>query len=135
MTTLQRATQGESATGSRPKLTLLVGHDTNLAAIGGVLGLHWSLPSYLPDETPPAGALHFELLREPQSGDYLVRVRYVAQTLDQMRLQRQLDRDNPPEAAVATIAGCRGDGGACPWDAFAALAAKGIDPECVPSAR
>ena len=39
-----------------PKLTLLVGHDTNLANIGGMLGLHWSLPSYLPDATPPAGA-------------------------------------------------------------------------------
>ena len=87
------------------KLTLLVGHDTNLANIGGMLGLHWTLPSYLPDETPPAGALHFELLRERPTGAYAVRVAYIAQTLDQMRQGTRLDRAHPPEQATVAIVG------------------------------
>jgi 4-phytase/acid phosphatase len=113
------------------KLMLLVGHDTNLANIGGMLGLHWSLPSYLPDATPPAGALHFELRRERASGSHRVRVRHVAQTLEQMRELLPLDRAHPPEAATATIEGCQADeSGSCAWGAFEALARKAIDPAC-----
>jgi hypothetical protein len=52
-----------------------------------------------------------------------------------MRLQRALDRDNPPEQAVATVAGCNGEGGTCPWNTFSALAAKAIDPACALSGR
>jgi len=114
------------------KLTLLVGHDTNLSAIGGMLGLHWSLPSYLPDQTPPAGALHFELLRDRQTRAHAVRVRYIAQTLDQMRQATRLDLAHPPEQTTATIDGCApGDGGTCAWSAFEALASKTIDRACV----
>ncbi len=112
------------------KLTLLVGHDTNLANIGGMLGLHWTLPSYLPDETPPAGALHFELLRERPTGAYAVRVGYIAQTLDQMRQGTRLDRAHPPEQATVAIAGC-GASETCAWTTFEALAGKAIDRACV----
>jgi 4-phytase / acid phosphatase len=116
----------------RRKLTLFVGHDTNLANIGGMLGMHWALPSYLPDQTPPAGALHFELLRDRASGSYAVRVRYIAQTLDQMRQVVQLDHSRPPEAATASIAGCpANDDGTCAWATFEALASKTIDRACV----
>jgi 4-phytase / acid phosphatase len=114
------------------KLTLFVGHDTNLANIGGMLGMHWALPSYLPDQTPPAGALHFELLRDRGSGSYAVRVSYIAQSLEQMREVVQLDRSRPPERATATIAGCpANDDGSCAWATFEALASKTIDRACV----
>jgi 4-phytase/acid phosphatase len=116
----------------RRKLTLFVGHDTNLANIGGMLGMHWALPSYLPDQTPPAGALHFELLRDRASGSYAVRVRYIAQTLEQMRQVMQLDRSRPPEQATASIEGCpANDDGTCAWATFEALASKTIDRACV----
>jgi 4-phytase/acid phosphatase len=115
-----------------PKLTLLVGHDTNLSSIGGMLGLHWSLPSYVSDQTPPAGALHVGLLRNRQTGEHAVRLTYIAQTLDQMRRLTVLDRDNPPEQAPVKIDGCAGsDGGVCPWATFAALANRAIDRDCV----
>ena len=114
------------------KLTLFVGHDTNLANIGGMLGMHWALPSYLPDQTPPAGALHFQLLRDRGSGSYAVRVSYIAQTLEQMREVVQLDPSHPPERATATIAGCpANDDGSCAWATFEALASKTIDRACV----
>jgi 4-phytase / acid phosphatase len=124
----------ESNGNARPgrKLTLFVGHDTNLANIGGMLGMHWALPSYLPDQTPPAGALHFELLRDRGSGRYAVRVSYIAQTLEQMREVVQLDRSRPPERATASIAGCpANDDGTCAWATFEALASKAIDRACV----
>jgi 4-phytase/acid phosphatase len=121
---------------SSPRLTILVGHDTNIFNIGGMLGLHWSLPSYLPDQTPPAGALHFELLRERRTGLHSVRVSYVAQTPNQMRQATPLDRARPPERTVARIDDCRtGRGGVCPWPRFARLAERSIDRACVPAER
>ena len=84
-----------------------------------------------PDATPPAGALHFELRRERASGSHAVRVRYIAQTLEQMRERAPLDLAHPPEAAVASIASClAGEDGSCAWSAFEALARKSIDPAC-----
>jgi 4-phytase / acid phosphatase len=127
---LQRVIDADGS-GAR-RLTLLVGHDTNLSNIGGMLGLHWSLPSYLPDQTPPAGALHFELLRDRQSRAYAVRIAYLAQTLDQMRGAVALDRARPPERATVSIEGCEtADGGTCPWSRFATLAKEAVDRACI----
>jgi 4-phytase/acid phosphatase len=129
VTTLQQSIGSGAA--SAPKMTLLVGHDTNLFNIGGVLGLHWSLPSYVPDQTPPAGALHFQLWRDRQSNAYSVKVVYIAQTLDQMRQGTVLDGGNPPEQASVTIRGCRMTGGGCPWPTFARLVGRSVDRACV----
>jgi 4-phytase/acid phosphatase len=123
---------GNARPPARRKLTLLVGHDTNISNIGGMLGMHWALPSYLADQTPPAGALHFELLRDRDSGSYAVRVSYIAQTLDQMRHAVQLDRSRPPEQTTATIEGCPTKvGETCAWPTFDALASKAIDHACL----
>jgi 4-phytase/acid phosphatase len=132
VSTLQRSIEAGDA--SNPKLTVLVGHDTNLANIGGVLGLHWSLPSYLADETPPAGAMHFELLRDRAASAYAVRIRYVSQTLEQMRNGTPVDLAHPPDTAAVTIDRCKA-GAACPWAEFARLANRAIDRACVPPAR
>ena len=129
---LQRAAETGGSDGR--KLTLFVGHDTNLANVGGMLGLHWSLPSYLTDATPPAGAMHFELLRDRETNAYAVRIRYVSQTLDQMRRATPLDLTDPPVTAMVDIEGCKGKGGAdgtCPWSDFATLADSAIDRACV----
>jgi len=132
VSTLQRSVAANGP--SDPKLTVLVGHDTNLANLGGLLGLRWSLPSYLADETPPAGAMHFELLRERATNAYAVRIRYVSQTLDQMRHEATLNLANPPDVATVTIDRCKA-GAACPWAEFAKLANSAIDRACVPPAR
>ena len=42
------------------KLGLLVGHDTNIEALAGLLGLHWDLDGRK-DDTPPGTELAFEL--------------------------------------------------------------------------
>lgn len=134
LTTMRRDVDGGGRVDRGPpagrKLTLLVGHDTNLANVAGMLGISWSLPSSIPNETPPAGALHFDLLRDRHTGAHAVRVKYIAQTLDQMRRAAPLDRANPPEEATAAI-GCATDG-VCPWTAFETLANGAIDRACVP---
>jgi len=117
------------------KLVVYVGHDTNLANIGGMLGLHWRLKTYLPDETPPAGALAFELLRETSSGRYFVRMAYYSQTLEQMRRMARLDLANPPDRALVVLPGCADArrGNACAWPDFAARAKAAVMPACVAS--
>jgi len=66
------------------RYTLLVGHDGNIAHIGGVLDLHWQGGDFAQDDPPPAGALIFELWRD-RKGDGHVIVRFRSQTLDEMR--------------------------------------------------
>jgi 4-phytase/acid phosphatase len=70
----------------------LVGHDTNLAEVGSLLGLRWNFAdARLPPDTRglpandalPAGALTFELRR--RGGDYFVSIAYVAQSLSRIR--------------------------------------------------
>ncbi len=59
------------------RLVVFVGHDTNIAQVGGLLGLEWNLPGYVPCQTPPAGALLLSLWRD-DAGEY-VRAHFLAQ--------------------------------------------------------
>ncbi|WP_136161346.1 histidine-type phosphatase [Sphingomonas flavalba] len=101
------------------RLTLLFGHDTNLADIGSLLGLDWQVPSYPKDDIPPGGALGFELLRDGK-GQRFVRAFFRAQTMDQLREQQALDPDAPGYRAYLPIPGCNaaGDTAPCPIDRF-----------------
>jgi 4-phytase / acid phosphatase len=67
-----------------PAFSLYVGHDTNLALIGGALGLHWHAPQFAPDDPPPGGALIFERWSNG-AGRYRLVVRFRSQSLDAMR--------------------------------------------------
>jgi 4-phytase/acid phosphatase len=139
--TLRETAEGSStppsAVPAESKLVVYVGHDTNLANIGGMLGLHWRLTGYLPDETPPAGALAFELLRETAAGSYFVRMTYFSQTLDQMRRMTRLAPARPPARAAVALPGCADPkhGGACPWSEFAAAVKRAVDPACLAALR
>ena len=122
------------------KLVIYVGHDTNLANIGGMLELNWQLGRYQQNETPPAGAMVFELLRDA-AGTHFVRVSYVSQTLDQMRqstilrlprLSREDRKTTPDLARIAIDRYCaRTVDGACPFDEFYANAKARRHLACV----
>jgi 4-phytase / acid phosphatase len=131
--TAEPAADVRSIVPAASKLAILVGHDTNIANLGGMLNLHWTLDGYRPDETPPAGALAFELLRDTASGRHFVRLMYYSQTLDQMRRMTPLDVDNPPATAAVAIPGCSDaeQGGACPWSDFDARVTRALDQDCV----
>jgi 4-phytase/acid phosphatase len=67
-----------------PAFSLFVGHDGNLALIGGALGLHWRGTQFAPDDPPPGGALIFERWADG-AGRYRLTVRFRSQSLDEMR--------------------------------------------------
>lgn len=90
---------------SGPRLTVLVGHDTNIANLGGFLDLHWSLPGYPDDDPPPGGALGFEVLADAAGKEY-VRAFYRAQSMDQVRELQPLGADNKPAYVYLQIPGC-----------------------------
>lgn len=106
-----------------PPLTILVGHDTNIAAVAGLFDLHWQLADYPPDEPAPGGGLVFALLRDPVSGARYVTVAYMAQTLNQMRTLSPLTLFAPPPARRIAMPGCgqSAEARACPLEDFIAL--------------
>lgn len=97
-----------------PKLTVLVGHDTNIADLGGFLDLHWKVPGYPRDNPPPGGALGFEVLADAR-GNRFVRAFYRSQTMDQVRELQPLSAANPPAYEVLPIPGCAAE---CPLAEF-----------------
>jgi len=102
------------------KIVFIVGHDTNLANVGGLLGLHWTLPGFPPDDMPAGSALAFELRRCGLTA-VCVRAVYRSQTLDFMR--NPAGRAAIVESAVA-IPECPKS---CSLADFRALVARKVD--------
>ncbi|MEO7654081.1 MAG: histidine-type phosphatase [Sphingomicrobium sp.] len=88
-----------------PRITLLAGHDTNIADLGGLLGLHWQAASYPADTVPPGSALGFELLSDAK-GRHYVRAFFRSQTMDQLRNLEPLNAANPLYRGYIDIPGC-----------------------------
>jgi len=109
---------------SQVRLTLLAGHDTNVADLGGFFDLHWRVPSYPADEVPPGSALGFELVSSPK-GDRYVRAFYRSQTMDQLRNLEPLGRGDTLFRRYLPIPGCGNsvEATACSWSEFVKLAA------------
>jgi 4-phytase/acid phosphatase len=95
----------ESALESGPKLTVLVGHDTNQALLAGMLGLHWSLGGYPADDPPPGGGMLFLLSHDARGTPYVTLI-YQVQTMDQIRNLDVLTMANRPAMAALPIAFC-----------------------------
>jgi 4-phytase/acid phosphatase len=114
------------------RLVILAGHDSNITAVAGALGIDWAIDGRV-DDTPPGGALLFELWRSRTHGKPFVRLEYTAQTLEQMRQTRPLTLANPPADAPIFIPACSGADLSCNWEDFAAAMRKAIDPAYVVS--
>jgi 4-phytase/acid phosphatase len=111
------------------RMLILVGHDTNIVTVAGALGIDWMIDGRV-DDTPPGGALLFEVWREA-GGERRVRVEYTAQTLEQMRQAQPLTAANPPAIAPVFIPGCSGKDGSCTWEGFSAAVRRAIDSRFV----
>ncbi len=125
---LKDETDGRSGTApSGAKFVAYVGHDTNIANLGGMLELSWQQPGYQKDQTPPAGALTFEL-REDAPGIRNVYVSYAAQSLEDMR---NLKGDHPVKSPVSVPSCSTTETGfPCRLDRFDALVNSKLDPDC-----
>jgi 4-phytase/acid phosphatase len=98
------------------KLVVLSGHDTNLAGIAALLGVHWSLDGRN-DDTPPGTELAFELWKK-SDGRYLVRVSVAMQTLRQLREMPELTIEAPPAREKLLVSGCDAVTRTCEWERF-----------------
>ena len=98
----------------------LVGHDTNQENIAGVLDLTWIVDGRR-DDTPPGGALVFELWRSRASKAYFVRTFFTSQTLEQMRGSIPLSEPHAPDRVPVFIPGCSGADMSCDLHGFLSL--------------
>lgn len=114
---LEQAASGRAIRGAKGKPTdhalFLVGHDTNIENIAGTLNLTWIIDGRR-DDTPPGGALVFELWQARATHRSYVRLFYTAQTLDQMRNGERLSLNNPPQRVPVFIPGCSTEDMSCP---------------------
>jgi 4-phytase/acid phosphatase len=99
------------------RMLVLVGHDTNIENIAGALRLSWIIDGRR-DDTPPGGALVFEVWRTPGAATPFVRTYYTAQTLDQMRHATVLSVSQAPDRVPVFLPGCSHADGACPLPGF-----------------
>ena len=112
--------------GPQTRLLVLVGHDSNLALMGALFGLEWTLPGE-PDRTAPAATLAFELWQDGSSGARFVRPVIYYETLDQLRSL------NPATAKrmELTLSGCAsGPMGSCPLAELSRRALAAIPADC-----
>lgn len=73
------------------------------------------------DDTPPGGALVFELWKTRTTEDYQVRVYFTVQTLEQMRLATPLTLETPPQRVPVFLPGCSRSDFSCSWTSFSRL--------------
>ncbi|WP_448101221.1 histidine-type phosphatase [Luteibacter jiangsuensis] len=109
----------ESLLASRKGVVVLVGHDTNLANVAGVLGLDWHDPKRA-DDYPPGGALLFSLIN--RDGTDVIRVRSLMPSMLELRINRYTDM----KALPVRIAGCRAIG-ECTAAEFKAIVDRAVD--------
>jgi 4-phytase/acid phosphatase len=121
LTRFQQAVKSDSLP---QKLVILAGHDTNIANVAAMLNLHWKLPDLPDDDTPPAGALIFELYAGPEKGQHFVRMHYVHQTLRQLRTRAVLTDERPPNWVHLTMSPCETS---CDFQKFEKILQKAID--------
>ena len=94
---------GQGSTAAR--LTIIFGHDTTLENMAGFFGLDWALKNQ-PDNTPPGGALVFEVYRDDKSASEFLRTSLLYQTADQLRQATVLDHSIAPKQIILQPASC-----------------------------
>ena len=112
----------------KAKITLLVGHDSNVASL---LALLQTAPYQLPEQyekTPISGKVLFEQWRD-KDGKALLKIEYIYQTTPQLREDSELSLKNPPQHVTLKLEGCPTDAnGFCPMDDFNRVADAALKP-------
>lgn len=122
---------------SAPKVTLMVGHDSNIASLLTALDTKaYTLPGQY-EKTPIGGQVVFERWHDAKADKDLVKIEYVYQTADQLRDAETLSLKNPPQRVTLQLNGCQTDAnGFCSWEQFskalnAALQGTALQPAAV----
>lgn len=104
---------------SNHKVTVLVGHDSNIVAMLKALNFKdYKLKDQV-ESTPIGGKVFFEVWKDKKTGEKKVKVEYVYQSMDQIRNTEKLTKTNPPKHAVLEMKNCKVDkDGYCPYSKF-----------------
>ncbi|MFS2224899.1 bifunctional glucose-1-phosphatase/inositol phosphatase [Pantoea sp. B65] len=102
-----------------PKVTLMVGHDSNIASLLTALNVKpYELPGQN-ERTPIGGQIVFERWHDSKNNKDLVKVEYVYQSSEQLRDAEPLSLKNPPQRVTLQMQGCETDAnGFCSWEQF-----------------
>ncbi len=93
-----------------PKVSLLVGHDSNIGSVLAALGItDYTLPGQY-EKTPIGGLLQFERWRDRQSGGERFRLAYVYPTTAQLRDALPLNDVQPPGRVELALPDCGQNG-------------------------
>jgi len=105
--------------GKAPKITLLVGHDSNIASLLAALDFS---PYQLHDQderTPIGGQIVFQRWRDSGGNRDLMKIEYVYQSREQLRNTEALTLKSPAQRVTLALKGCPPDAnGFCPVDKF-----------------
>jgi len=113
--------------GSAPKVTLMVGHDSNIASLLTALDFKPYQLTSQNERTPIGGMIQFQRWLDKKNKRELVKVEYVYQSTDQLRNAEPLSLENPPKRVTLQMAGCETDAnGFCSWDDFTAVLNKAL---------
>ena len=102
-----------------PKVTLMVGHDSNIASLLTALDFKaYELPGQN-ERTPIGGQIVFERWHDSKNDKDLVKIEYVYQTSEQLRNAEPLTLKNPAQRVTLQLNGCETDAnGYCSWEQF-----------------
>jgi glucose-1-phosphatase len=101
------------------KLTVLVGHDSNIASLLSAMKFKpYELPKQY-EKTPIGGKLVFQRWHDGKGDRDLLKIEYVYQSTDQLRNAEPLTLSNPPQRVTLALEGCPVDkDGFCAWSDF-----------------
>lgn len=132
--TMVQAATGNTMSGTlgtpTDKIVAILAANTNLAGLAGLFQLDWLVPGDQPDVAALGGAIVFELRQSQRTGEFIVRVAYITQTLDQLRNRTQFTLDAGPANVPVFVPGCSIDNATfdCPLSTFVRLTGHDIEP-------
>ena len=105
-----------------PKVTILVGHDSNIASLLTALDFDaYTLPGQY-ERTPIGGKIVFQRWHDAKENRDLMKIEYVYQSTEQLRNADKLTLETPPQRVTLALKGCPVDAnGFCPMDRFSKL--------------
>lgn len=112
---------------------LLVAHDTNIAMVRTLIAFSWQLPGYARGNIPPGSSLVFERWRDTHSNTHLLHVYFQAQSLDNLRQLRPVNRQYPLLQAEWRQPGCHATsvGTLCPYQSTLQQWRNALDPQAL----
>ncbi|MGP3590081.1 bifunctional glucose-1-phosphatase/inositol phosphatase [Vagococcus sp. WN89Y] len=108
--------------GKGPKITVLVGHDSNIASLLAALNFRPYQLQGQDERTPIGGQIVFQRWHDNAGNRSLIKIEYVYQSKEQLRNTEELTLKSPAQRVTLALEGCAPDAdGFCPADKFNAL--------------